>query len=184
MEIQVRRTGAAVASSAHGASGGGALLPLGTVGVAVLLPLAVLMSTVLLLGWNLQVIETASMAPRFPAGSLAVVEPIDASDVRAGMTIVFEDPSGRGRLVAHRAVKRLPGDGSPVWQTKGDANAEPDAYPVHAPAIRGRVRWAIPHLGGIASALYSPLTALVLVGAPLALLAATEVAAVRRRRRA
>jgi signal peptidase I len=140
------------------------------------------MSTVLLLGWQLQVIETASMAPRLPAGSLAVVEPIDAADVRAGMTVVFEDPAGGGRLVAHRAVKRLPSEGLPVWQTKGDANAEADAYPVHASAIRGRVRWGIPHLGSVTSALHGPLTVIVLVGVPLAVLVATELAALRRRR--
>lgn len=141
------------------------------------------MITVLLLGWQLQVIETGSMAPRVPAGSLAVVEPIDAADVRSGMTVVFEDPAGRGRLVAHRAVKRLPSEGLPVWQTKGDANREADPFPVQATAIRGRVRWAVPHLGGIASSLHGPWTVVVLVGAPLAILAGTEVWALRRRRR-
>jgi len=160
----------------------GVLLPAAVLGVVLLAPLAVLMSTVLLLGWQLQVIETASMEPRLAAGSLAVIEPLDAADVRAGMIIVFADPSGRGRLVAHRAVKRLPGD-LPVWQTQGDANAQPDAYPVHASAIRGRVRWAIPHLGATASALHTPATALLLIGLPLALLAATEFVALRRRRR-
>ena len=159
------------------------MLPAAALGVAVLLPLAVLMGTVLLLGWQLQVIETASMEPRLPAGSLAVIEPLDAADVRAGMTIAFEDPAGRGRLVAHRAVKRLPGD-LPVWQTKGDANAEADPFPVHAAAIRGRVRWAIPRLGSIASALHTPATVVALVGVPLALLATTEVITFRRRRRA
>ena len=140
------------------------------------------MTTVLLLGWQLQVIETGSMAPRLPAGSLAVVQPIDAADVRSGMTVVFEDPAGHGSLIAHRAVKRLPSDGLPVWQTKGDANREADPYPVQATAIRGRVRWALPHLGSVASALHGPVTVVVLVGVPLAVLAATEVWALRRRR--
>jgi signal peptidase I len=140
------------------------------------------MGTVLLLGWQLQVIATGSMAPRIPEGSLAVVEPLDPADVRAGMTIVFDDPSGGGRLVAHRAVKRLPGD-PPAWQTKGDANAVADPYPVHASAVRGRVRWTIPRLGTVASALHGPATVVVLVGLPLAVLAATEVMRLRRRRR-
>jgi signal peptidase len=160
----------------------GVLLPAAVVGVVVLAPLAVLLSTVLLLGWQLQVIETASMQPRLAAGSLAVVEPVDAADVRAGMVIVFEDPSGHGRLVAHRAVTRLRGD-PPVWRTQGDANADPDVYPVHASAIRGRVRWAIPHLGAVASAVHTRATAMLLIGLPLALLAATELVAIKRRKR-
>ena len=129
--------------SAHGAARGGRrglVLPLAALGVAGLLPPAVLLTTVLLLGWQLQVIQTGSMEPRFPAGSLAGVEPLDPADVRAGMTVVFADPGNPGRLVAHRAVKRLPGD-LPVWRTKGDANAEPDPFPVHAAAVRGRVRY-------------------------------------------
>jgi signal peptidase len=151
-------------------------------GIAILVPLAVLMSTVLLLGWQLQVIETASMEPRVPAGSLAVVQPIDVADVRPGMVIVFEDPARRGRLVAHRAVKPLPDDGAPVWETKGDANRTADPYPVHAPAISGRVRWSIPRLGDLVSTLDRPATPVILIGLPLALLGATELMSVRRRR--
>ncbi len=152
------------------------LLPLAVVGVAVMLPVAVLMGTVVLLGWQLQVIETGSMAPSFPEGSLAVVEPIDPADVRAGMTLVFQDPSEPGRLVAHRAVHRLSGE-VPVWQTKGDANATADPLPVHAGGVRGRIRWVVPGLGGMAAALRSSLSPVVLVGVPLGLLAVTELRA-------
>ncbi|MGZ8781973.1 MAG: signal peptidase I [Gaiellaceae bacterium] len=118
-----------------------------------LLTLAVLLGTAFLMGWKFQVVETGSMAPRYPAGSLAIVEPLDAVEVRPGMTVVFEDPFVRGRLVAHRVVKRLPGN-SPVWMTKGDANAESDPAPVHAAALQGRVRWAIPGLGRVVSTLH------------------------------
>ena len=146
-----------------------------------LLPLTVFLGAAVLLGWKLQPIETGSMAPRYPAGSLAIVEPVDAAQVRPGMTVVFEDPFLRGRLVAHRIVKRLPGS-SPVWLTKGDANAESDPAPVHAAAIQGRVRWAIPGLGGAASALSGRWVVGLLVGLPLSLLLVSEIA-VRRRRR-
>ena len=159
----------------------GALLPLVAVAMALLLPLAILLVTVVLLGWQLQVIATGSMAPRFPAGSLAVIEPLDPADVRPGMTIVFSDPATPGRLVAHRAVKRLPGD-LPVWQTKGDANATPDPFPVGASAIQGRVRWAVPGLGRVASLFEGPFAAALLVGGPITALVVTEIGAARRRR--
>lgn len=147
-----------------------------------LLPLAAFLGTAVLLGWKFQVIETGSMAPRYPAGSLAIVEPVDAADVRPGMTVVFEDPLVRGRLVAHRLVKRLPST-SVMWATKGDANAENDPAPVAATAIQGRVRWAVPGLGRAVSALHGGWAVGLLVGVPLTILLFTEIAALRRRRR-
>jgi len=152
------------------------MLPMAVVGLAIVLPLVILLGTVLLLGWQLQVIESASMAPAYPKGALAAVEPVDPADVRAGMTLVFDDPSEPGRLVAHRAVHRLPGE-VPVWQTQGDANATADPLPVPAHAIRGRIRWVVPGLGGVAAALRGSFSPVVLVGVPLALLAVTEVRA-------
>jgi signal peptidase len=129
-----------------------------------------------MMGWKVQPIGTDSMAPRYPAGSLAVIEPLDPSDVRPGMTIVFEDPLTRGRLVAHRVIKRLPGQ-SPAWATKGDANAENDPAPVHATAVQGRVRWAIPEVGRFVSALHGWTAIALLVGLPLLVLLAAELAA-------
>ncbi len=146
-----------------------------------MVPAVMLLGTVVVLGWQLQVIETASMAPAFPEGALAVVEPVDPADVRAGMTLVFQDPAQPDRLVSHRAVHRMPGE-LPVWQTKGDANATADPLPVHPGAIRGRVRWVIPRLGGAAAALRGTRSPLVLVGVPLALLAVSEIRSLLRRR--
>lgn len=151
-------------------------------GVA-LLALAVALGIVLVMGWKLQVIATDSMAPRYTAGSLAIVEPVDPAEVRPGTTVVFEDPLVPGRLVAHRIVKRLPGT-SPVWTTKGDANAESDPAPVHASAVRGRVRWAIPGIGRAMSTLWGGTAAVLLVGLPLGMYVVTEIAAARRRRAA
>ncbi len=79
------------------------------------------------------------------------------------MVIVFEDPLVRGRLVAHRVVKRLPGD-APRWVTKGDANAENDPVPISASAIQGRARWAVPGAGRVASAATGWIAVVVLVG--------------------
>lgn len=150
------------------------------VGVGVLAALTLLIVIAFLFGWKFQPIETGSMAPRFPAGSLAVVEPIDAAEVEPGMTIVFVDPLDRDRLVAHRAVTLLPGS-PPAWQTKGDANAQPDPIPVQASAIQGRVRWAIPMLGNVVTAIRGPQAVVLLVGLPLAILFAGELREWRRR---
>jgi signal peptidase len=159
----------------------GLLVPAAALGVAVLVPVCALLGMAFLSGWKFQPIDTGSMAPLHPSGSLAVVEPFDASGVRPGMVVVFEDPLAPGRLVAHRAVERLPGT-APRWTTKGDANAEADPTPVAAAAIRGRVRWTIPGAGSVVSALQGWTAVLLLVGGPLTVLLATEVHRTRTRR--
>lgn len=159
----------------------GVILPVAVLALALLLPLAILLGAGFLLGWRFQPVETGSMAPRYPVGSLAVVVPVDVSEVKPGMTLVFEDPLDRDFLVAHRVVRKLAGDVL-AWETKGDANGEPDPLPVHATAIHGRVGWAIPGLGAAVTMLRGLPAVLLLVVLPLTVLVVTEVAEVRRRR--
>jgi signal peptidase len=160
----------------------GLIVPIGTLGLVLLAPLAALFATTWVLGWRLQVISTPSMSPLYPAGTLVAVEPIDASAVQAGMVIVFRDPARPDRLVAHRAVMRIPAD-QPLWQTKGDANRDADPWHVAAADVRGRVRWGVPGLGWVVSTFHGWSGAAILVGSPLALLAAAEVSDLVRRRR-
>jgi signal peptidase I len=176
MEVQVHSAGVRRAPGRRW----GLIVPIAALAVAILLPLCVLLGTAFLAGWKFQPIETASMAPNYPSGSLAVVEPVDAALVEPGMVIVFEDPLVRGRLVAHRVVKRLPGD-TPRWVTKGDANAENDPVSISPSAIQGRARWAVPGAGRVVSAATGWVAVVVLVGLPLALLLATELRARPRR---
>ena len=159
----------------------GLWLPVAALALAVLLPLAVLLGSAFLMGMRFQPLESGSMAPRYPMGSLAVVAPIDAGEVEAGMTIVFTDPLDPSRLIAHRAVKQLPGD-PPVWQTKGDANAEVDPHAVQAGTIRGRIAWSIAGLGGVVTVVRGGQAVVLFVGVPLALLVVTEVLDLRRKR--
>jgi signal peptidase len=160
----------------------GLWLPVAALAIAVLLPLAVLFGSAFLMGMRFQPLESGSMEPRFPIGSLALVAPIDAAEVEPGMTIVFTDPQDPSRLIAHRAVKQLPGD-PPAWQTKGDANVDVDSLPVHASMVRGRVAWSIPGLGSVVSAVRGGPAVVFLVGVPLTLLVATEAFDLRRKRR-
>ena len=148
--------------------------------VAVLLPLATLLVSVWLLGWQLQSVQSGSMAPTYPVGSLLVVGQIDAGDVDVGMALVFEDPTESGRLVTHRVIEVVPGAALQFW-TQGDANATRDAVSVPARLVRGRVLWHITLLGNITPALQWPWSFVAFVVVPGALLGLTEWS--RRRRR-
>jgi signal peptidase len=151
-------------------------------GVGVVVPVVATLSTVFMLGWKLQPIETGSMAPRYPAGSLAVVSPIDGSEVKPGMVVVFEDPRGPGSMIAHRVVAPSPGDRL-MWTTRGDANPSDDPFPITPAAVSGRVRWGIPFVGTVVSALSGSATPYYLIGIPLALLVGNELIELRNRRR-
>jgi signal peptidase I len=141
--------------------------------VAVLLPLATFLVAVWLLGWQLQHVESGSMSPTFPVGSLLVTAQVDPTDVTVGMPIVFEDPREPGRLVTHRVVGVAPG-ADLSFLTRGDANATNDPVPVPARLVRGRVLWHVTALGTVLDWFQWPRSFLILVLLPAVLLALAE----------
>ena len=147
---------------------------LAAVVVSLLLPLATFLVATWLLGWQLQAVLSGSMSPTYPVGSLLVVGQIDASDVRAGMPIVFEDPLEPGRIVTHRVVAPVPDDAS-AFHTRGDANAAMDPAAVPARLVRGKVLWSVSLLGGVLDWLKWPNGFVLLVIVPAAALILTEL---------
>lgn len=154
---------------------------LGVLVIAILLPLTIFLVACWLLGWQLQSVQSGSMAPTYPVGSLLVTGQMDAGDVEPGMAIVFEDPREPGRLVTHRVVRPAPGDAL-AFVTQGDANATADPAPVPARLVRGRVLWSIFGLGSAMDWLQWPRSFVLLVVVPGALLGVAEWRAHRRRR--
>ena len=151
---------------------------LAAVATSLLLPLATFLVATWLLGWQLQAVLSGSMAPTYPVGSLLVVGQIDASEVRAGMPIVFEDPLTPGRIVTHRVVAPVPADAS-AFRTRGDANPAPDPAVVPARLVRGRVLWSVAGLGAVLGWLAWPNGFALLVLAPALVLVLTELASRR-----
>jgi signal peptidase len=138
---------------------------LAVLAVVVVLPVTIFLVSAWLKGWQVQAVQSGSMAPTYPVGSLLVVEPIDASQVKSGMALVFEDPQITGRIVTHRVVSRAPGDTLQFW-TQGDANAFRDPFPVPARLVRGRVLWHVDYLGSLMTYLRWPRSFLLLVVFP------------------
>lgn len=156
-------------------------LPLAAFVLAVMVPLAGLLVSSWVLGWNLQPVYSGSMDPTYPVGSLLVVEPIDASEVRPGMAVTYADPAQPHRLVTHRVLRSVPGENL-AFMTQGDANVTPDPQPVPARFVRGKVRWHLPGVGAAVRWLEWPRGFLILVVAPALVLLVTEAQAWRRRR--
>lgn len=136
------------------------------------IPTALLVLSAWVTGRSLQVVESGSMAPTIPVGSLAVVAPVRPAEVAVGDVLVF-DAEGRGLPTSHRVVAITPAtttEGA-SFTTQGDANATPDAEPVPATAVRGVVTHHVPGLGSWIGLLAWPVGPVLLVGVPLLLLA-------------
>lgn len=155
-------------------------MPVAGVTMSLLLPVATFLIASVLLGWRLEAVETGSMEPIYPVGSLVVVRPVDPSDVRVGMAIAFAPDDGP-TLVTHRVVEVINQPSGLSFRTKGDANATADPHPVPARAVRGRAAWAVPRLGTVVQWLAWPRGFALLVVLPAVLLGVSEVRLRRRR---
>jgi len=154
-------------------------LPVAGVTLSLVLPVATFLVAASLVGWRLEAVETASMEPLYPVGSLVVVRPVDPTDVRVGTPLAFK-PDDERPLVTHRVVQVIDDQGGLAFRTKGDANATADPQPVPARAVRGRAAWAVPQLGRLIRWLAWPRGFLLLVVGPALVLLVTELR-VRRR---
>lgn len=134
------------------------------------------------------VVLTGSMAPGMPAGSVAVVRPVDPASLRAGDVVTYE-VAGGGALITHRVVGTgLDAAGGLQLTTRGDANDDDDP-PVPASAVRGQLWYSVPWVGyasdllrGSVGGLSERVVALLVAGAGLLVYAACQVAAATRDR--
>lgn len=154
-------------------------LTIGQVGrgtiVAGLLTAAALLAASYVLGWRLLVVESGSMAPTYPVGSLTVVTPADSADLVAGSSIVFVSQNGSGDLVSHRVVKRVQTPDGLAFETRGDANPAADPLLVPVRDVRGSVEYAVPRAGTVLTFLaHTPVIASLIL-APMAWLLASAV---------
>ena len=166
----------------HG-RGGWIWAPAAAVTVSLLLPVAVFVIWSVLTGHRLEAVRSGSMHPTYSVGSMLVVETVDPSDIRVGMPLSFVTPDG-STLETHRVIDVLRDERGLAFRTKGDANRVPDPEPVPASAVRGTVKWSVPHVGELMLWLAWPRGFLVLVVAPLLVLLASEVVDRRARPKA
>ncbi len=98
-----------------------------------------------MLGYQIFNIETGSMAPAIPIGSIVIVDPIDPSEVMENDVIAFQR-HGSDTPIVHRAMKNQSFSGEFV--TMGDANEQEDFETVPYSAYIGVVIRHVPYLGG------------------------------------
>ncbi|WP_235019861.1 signal peptidase I [Ruania rhizosphaerae] len=91
--------------------------------------------------------STGSMAPTIPAGSVAVVREVPASQIEVGDVVTVDRP---GALpVTHRVTDVLATEGDRATFTmQGDANDDPDPAPYTAESVRVALT-SVPHLASV-----------------------------------
>jgi signal peptidase len=112
-------------------------------------------------GFSIILFSTGSMTPTIPAGSAALVQLIEASQVRVGDVVTVERKDALP--VTHRVTSIKPSDGSTtlyVITMRGDANASDDVYPYQVSQVR-RVLYSVP---GVAVAISQARDPRVLAG--------------------
>ncbi len=122
--------------------------------VVVVLAVAVLIPRIM--GATPYTILTGSMRPDFPPGTLVVVRPVKADAIRVGDVVTYQLESGKPQVVTHRVVAvgvSMKDPDARSFRTQGDANDVPDELPVRPVQIRGRLLYAVPHLGRVSNTL-------------------------------
>lgn len=92
---------------------------------------------------SLAIVRSNSMSPAMPAGSLAILTPVDPAAIEVGDIIAFNPPWDRRVTVSHR-VAEVRSNG---FVTKGDAVEDPDAFIIPPESVIGTVSWHIPYVG-------------------------------------
>ena len=95
--------------------------------------------------YKLMVVQSESMKPAMPMGSLVVMKPV--SDYKVGDVISFTQVNKTKTPISHRIHEIKVVNGETVYITKGDANEEPDARDIKKGDIMGKVLFTFPYLG-------------------------------------
>lgn len=127
--------------------------------VTLILTVAVLLLAALLWGYRLLglqafAVQSGSMEPACPVGSLVYVRSVEVAELKTGDIITFK--LSDGVRCTHRIIEVTTHEGSPAFVTKGDANEEADGGFVLSTSVIGRVEFIAPYMGFVAAFLQQP----------------------------
>lgn len=139
-----------------------------TILVVIVVVIALLLVGARVFGLQVYAVLSGSMEPTYHVGSIIYVKPVDPSEIKVGDPITFV--MNEQLTVATHRVVRIDVENS-AFYTKGDANEDPDASPVHFNNLLGKPVFTIPYLGYVSSYVQSPPGIYIAVGAGALLLA-------------
>lgn len=139
--------------------------------VPVMFLLIVTANTPILFGIRSYVVQTGSMEPEIPVGS--IILSIPQKTYQLGDVVLFKDDESR--IVAHRVSQSIIKDGQIFYQTKGDANNALDSKLAAGSMISGKQFFSIPSVGKISAFIKTIPGFLVVLGIPTILFIGFEL---------
>ena len=132
--------------------------------LAVLVLLAAFMMIGPRFGWETHPVLSGSMEPSLNVGGLIVTRQVKLEEVKVGDIIAFQ--SGENS-VTHRVVG-ISDEGGKLWfETKGDANENPDPKLISSKKDEiDRVVFHLPYMGFMASFMKTRLAFMLMIGIP------------------
>ena len=130
----------------------------GLLSVLAVLGVICIAATIAAFALNISLImfKTGSMSPSIPAGSLAVVREIPASEIRVGDVTTVEREEGQ-LPVTHRVISTTDlGGGVYSIEMQGDANDSPDSRPYEVTEVK-KVLWSVPGLAHVVATISQPI---------------------------
>ncbi len=127
-------------------------------------------------GWQLLIVQSGSMAPTIPTGSLVFTAKQSSYDI--GDIVAYRHPSSNS-LITHRIVEKS----SPESQTyilRGDANPTADQAPIALDNVQGKAMTYLPFVGFLFAFLQTPLGVISVIVIPGAILIYEELRSMRK----
>lgn len=129
-------------------------------------------------GYGFMAVQTGSMTPEYPVGSVIIIKKTDPSKLEVNDVITFysSNPTLGNMIVTHRIMEVTDdGDGTYSYTTKGDANAINDEYKAESERIIGKVLAKSPFMEKLINIRQNPTTFLLVVMLPLCFIIALEL---------
>lgn len=128
------------------------------------------------LGYGFMAVQTGSMTPEYPVGSVVIIKKTDPSELKVNDVITFysSNPSLNNMVVTHR-IMEITNDGTYSFTTKGDANSINDEYKAESERIIGKVIAKSTFMEKLMNIRQNPAVFLVVILVPLTVIIALEL---------
>lgn len=113
---------------------------------------------------QLKIVTSGSMEPAINTGSVVVIK--KAESYKENDVITFSSLINRSEPTTHRIISEQIQNGELVYQTKGDANPDPDTNYTFKSSVIGKVLFSIPFLGYVLAFAREPLGFVLMIILP------------------
>jgi len=151
------------------------ILSIGTIVVFTLLLLFYVILPTMQGSMHFLIVLSGSMAPEANPGDVVVSTYTNPEEIQINDIITFTYSNDPKNCITHRVINITNENGSMGFQTKGDANEDPDQRIAQSSELIGKVTLVIPYLGYLPHFAKSPLGFITFIIIPGVLIIINEV---------